>query len=336
MNIKRWVPLWIKCPVSVFLHQIGRLPMSIVLRNAQWAYTQSRDCSADKRDAVYHEVQRTVSLYLSKKYAKHIDGVLSQASKGVREENAPIWVFWWQGFQDAPHIVKVCIDNVIKNAGSHPVNIIDSGNYHRYIQIPAYIEKKLRERKMSLTHFSDFLRMKLLAEHGGLWVDATIFVQKEMDFSVFEAPIWTVRNPGCDTTNISCWEWAINFIGGWKGNALFCAAAAVLDQYWMEHDMVADYFMTDCLVRVIYDRCELVREIIDEIPASNPHFYFLQDNFNLPLDEHVYESELVSDTWLYKISWKGEYRAELPDGRETFYGKWLTDFGSAVLGGNEK
>lgn len=326
--MKKWIPLWLKCGISVFIHQIGRLPLKIVLRNVQWVITQSRNCSAEKKDKVYQKVQQTVCRYLSKKYADRIENVLSQASQGIREENAPIWVFWWQGVENAPYLVQTCIESIKKNAGSHPVNVVDAENYLHYVQVPGHIRKKLQDRKISITHFSDYLRMALLAEHGGMWVDATVFVQKTMAEEIFRWPIWTVRNPGDDTVNISGWKWAINFIGGWKGNVLFRAAAEVLDCYWQEHDMVADYFMTDCLVRVIYDKCAMVRELIDAIPSSNSNFYYFLENFNLPLDRQSYVNELNSETWAYKISWKGNYECKLSDGRDTLYGKWKTDFGA--------
>lgn len=326
--MKKYIPLWVKSPVSVFLHQIGRLPPGIVIRNIHWSFTQSGNCSDEFRERVHLKVQKTVYHYLLQKYGNCIDEICADGTQGNPVENAPIWVFWWQGEQNAPDIIKTCIRNIQKNRATHPVNVVDGENYQNFIQIPEHIVKKLKQGKISVTHLSDYLRMKLLAEHGGLWVDATVFVQKPLEEVLFQVPIWTVRNPGDDSMNISNWEWSINFMGGWKGNALFCAVAEVLERYWKDHDMVAAYFMTDCLIRVIYDRYEAIKNMIQAVPPSNGHYYYFLENFSMPLDSESYGRELHSDTWLYKVSWKGQYEERLPDGQETVYGRWKKDFGA--------
>jgi hypothetical protein len=44
--------------------------------------------------------------------------------------------------------------------------------------------------KMTVTHFSDILRFNLLKNNGGLWLDATIFVNKPIPEKYF-TPIFT-------------------------------------------------------------------------------------------------------------------------------------------------
>lgn len=58
--------------------------------------------------------------------------------------------------------------------------VIDQNNYRDYVDIPDYIIKKLDKKQMSLTHFSDILRMALLYEYGGVWMDATLFTVEEI------------------------------------------------------------------------------------------------------------------------------------------------------------
>lgn len=326
--MKRVIPLWIKCPAAVALNQFGRLPLNIVFSNIRWSFTQNRNCSTDVKNRVYHKTQRTLCRYLSRKYGSLIDEICSDGFQGTYVENAPIWVFWWQGLENAPEIIKICIANLQKNAGSHPVHVVDSQNYQEYIQVPDHIAQRLQQKKISITHFSDYVRMKLLAEHGGMWSDATIFAKTPIKEEIFHSPIWTVRNPGLDPVNISGWEWAINFLGGWKGNVLFRSLAEVLERYWLDHSMVADYFLTDCLVRVIYDRCDAVKDFINEVKPSNAAFNYYQKRFHEPLDEQSYELEKISENWLYKVSWKNEYKEQAADGRDTFYGRWKKDFGA--------
>ena len=331
--MKKWIPVWIKSPIVLFFQQIGRLPLRIIWQNMRWSFTQNRSCSDAVKEKVHLQLQQTVCEYLLQKYGSCMDEICAAGSVGCPAENSPIWVFWWQGEQNAPEIIKSCIMNIRKNGGDHPVRIVDSENYLRYVAIPDHILKKVQQKRISVTHLSDYLRMKLLAKHGGLWIDATVFVQKPIDGALFKAPIWTVRNPGDDAMNISNWEWSINFIGGWKGNLLFCTVAEVLDRYWKEHDLVAAYFMTDCLIRIIYDRHGEVRSMIASVPPSNGHYYYFQESFNTALDIAEYEEELAGETWLYKVSWKGKYQDQLSDGSETVYSQWKKDFGIKPLDG---
>lgn len=323
------IPLWIKCPVAVLLNQMGRLPLKLVFNNIYWSFIQNRNCTDAAKDRAYRKVQRSLCRYLSRKYGSSIHEICSNGSHGSYVENAPIWLFWWQGFQSAPEIIRICISNIQKNAGSHPVYVVDSQNYKDYVQIPEHIEQKLQRKTMSITHFSDYVRMKLLAEHGGLWIDSSIFAQSPIEAAVFEKPIWTLRNPGCDTTNISDWNWTIGVLGGWKNHALFLAVSEVLSRYWAEHNLVADYFMMDCVVRTVYDQCSLIKGDIDAVQPNNRRFYWLQENANQPFDAQMYQTELDSGTWLYKVSWKGQYEEKTADGRDTFYGRWKKDYGAA-------
>lgn len=84
-----------------------------------------------------------------------------------------IWICWWQGLENAPEIVKCCVESICHNAGNHQVTIITDQNVEQYIKIPKWVKKKQSEGIISRTHLSDLLRLSLLAEYGGLWLDAT-------------------------------------------------------------------------------------------------------------------------------------------------------------------
>lgn len=311
----------------VLVRQIGRLPLNLVFHNVYSNFIRVINCSQAAKNKVYLNTQQAVCRYLERKYGSLIDTICATGFQGEQRENAPIWMFWWQGEHNAPSIIRDCVTNVRKNAGDHPVYVIDQENYRDYIQIPDHIGKKLREGKISVTHLSDYLRMKLLSEYGGVWVDATVFVKKPFPEEIFQMPIWTVRNPGGDTANISNWQWAINFIGGWKGNVLFKAMVEVLDRYWLEYDLIADYFMTDCLIYTVCRRHSAIMDMIQAVPPSNSHYYFFLEKFPLPLDMQEYQTEVDNDYCFYKLSWKEHYTDSLPDGRKTLYAQWREDFG---------
>ena len=57
-----------------------------------------------------------------------------------QEDNYPIWVMWWQGENKMPEVVKICYASILKNAGSHPVNLITNCNYEKYLDGMPYLE----------------------------------------------------------------------------------------------------------------------------------------------------------------------------------------------------
>ena len=57
-----------------------------------------------------------------------------------------------------------------------PGHSITEKNYKDYVNMPDYIIRKQQSGEIDLTHFSDILRMMLLARHGGIWMDSTLLI----------------------------------------------------------------------------------------------------------------------------------------------------------------
>lgn len=89
-------------------------------------------------------------------------------------------VCWFQGESEMPPLVKGCFVSIKSHVSKHPVILITKENYAKYISIQDYIIKKLRDGKISYTHFSDIIRNYLLADHGGVLLDATILLTDEL------------------------------------------------------------------------------------------------------------------------------------------------------------
>ena len=60
-------------------------------------------------------------------------------------DTAVIWIFWAQGFDTAPSIVKLCVDSIQKNSNGHPVVLVDNTNLSEYVQLDANILKKYKK-----------------------------------------------------------------------------------------------------------------------------------------------------------------------------------------------
>lgn len=97
--------------------------------------------------------------------------VFRKKSKNLEYTNLPknIYVFWYDGFDNLPPIVEMCIKlweelnpefNVLKLDKNDLENALD--------------ELGLSNLHIPIQHLSDILRVYMLSKYGGLWVDSTV------------------------------------------------------------------------------------------------------------------------------------------------------------------
>jgi len=102
-----------------------------------------------------------------------LKGYKKETTKQNQSEHSnKIWVYWDQGKDNMPPIVRVCINQLYLHHNDRDIILLDDDSISKYVSIPDYIYNKLRGNK---THFSDILRVALLEEHGGTWIDATCY-----------------------------------------------------------------------------------------------------------------------------------------------------------------
>ncbi|SFC61682.1 Capsular polysaccharide synthesis protein [Butyrivibrio sp. YAB3001] len=75
-----------------------------------------------------------------------------------------IWVCWWQGLDQAPPIVKACIESIKKNSGKHQVIVLTDENYKKYVQLPEWVEKKRRNN-----HKNKLFRFTSIISFSKIW-----------------------------------------------------------------------------------------------------------------------------------------------------------------------
>ena len=81
--------------------------------------------------------------------------------------------------------------------------------------------------------------------------------------------------------------------------------------------------MTDHLIIYAYDHFQIVKKDFDTLQVNNINRSSLYALLNEPFDLPKWSS-MVSDTWLFKLSYKGFFSPYTKDGEITFYGKLLT------------
>lgn len=86
-----------------------------------------------------------------------------------------VWFSWLQGMEQAPDIVKVCLRSQRRHLMGYEFRIVDLTNYHNWVQLPQYVEEKFRKGLIPPALFSDLLRLALLKQYGGVWMDASVY-----------------------------------------------------------------------------------------------------------------------------------------------------------------
>lgn len=143
-----------------------------------------------------------------------------------------IFVYWGQGFDSAPELVKACYSQLTKNNSN--VISIDNSNVDKYIEIPDYIK---HNSHISMAHRSDVIRICLLARHGGVWIDATGYCIENLGhfFDSVGSDFFAYRS---GDNQISNW-----FLCSRSNSYISQAMATALLHHWSVHEKALDNFV---------------------------------------------------------------------------------------------
>ena len=258
--------------------------------------------------------------YLTKNYSDVINAyrLCSESSDGLASD-CPIWICWFQGGNNMPPIVRECYYSVKRHAGLHPVNLITIDNYKEYVTIPKYVISKLDNKEISYTHFSDIIRNNLLADHGGIWLDATIYLTDEL--KGWDKPFYTIKqNIPSDNSYVSDYKWTGFCMGGVKGNLLNLFVKAFFNAYYHKEKGLIDYFLIDYIIAVGYNNIPLIKKLIDDVPYSCPDLYYMQTKMALPVNNKEL-AKVCQRTSIFKLTWK----MEKPTDKHSLYYRLVFD-----------
>lgn len=236
--------------------------------------------------------------------------------------NECIWICWWQGLDNAPDIVKACVNSIKKNAGGHKVVIITDENYKDFVTFPTFIEEKYKKGIISKTHLSDLLRLKLLANYGGIWLDSTFYCVGSLEDSM-KQDLWTIKRPDYKHVSVACGEFANYSLGcRYEDRKVYGIIADYLLEYWKKNDYMVDYLFLDYIIVQVQRRDKYVREKFAAIVPNNPKCDDLMPILGQKYDEANWQI-LKENTNLFKLTWKAKFPKSI-NGEQTYYGKLIS------------
>lgn len=232
---------------------------------------------------------------------KHIAFTESELHIQTSRDGMKTFVFWWQGIENAPDIVKICIKTIYEHSPLEVI-LLSKDNYLDYIVLPEYIIEKMQTGKMSLAHFSDVLRFYLLFNYGGFWIDATDFLTKSIPKEIFDYDFYSIKGayapPGLG------WDWTSWFMFGKKGNLLSQEMVKFYNYYWLHYDIAITYLFLDCYITLLKKHNEKIASLVDRIPYVGKGCFWLQKYLNNKCNKQLINDLAEKAVFVQKLTYK--------------------------------
>lgn len=203
---------------------------------------------------------------LKRKYARYI-GTAPLPQYQSDNENR-IWFCWLQGLENAPALVKNCYASLCYHVPEREIVVITSENFADYCTLPEYIIEKWQRKKITNTHFSDILRLQLLLENGGIWIDATTYMTGPLPDYLQRSELFLYKTGWFNTDIINIGSW---FIKAAPNNLLLAETQALLLRYWKTHNYLCYYFLMHLFFRMVSDAYPNEFEAIPFIHQADQH-----------------------------------------------------------------
>ena len=233
-----------------------------------------------------------------------------------------VFVFWWDGFETAPFIVKKCLERTAQIFPEASIITISKQNFKEYTTIDQRILDGFEGGKISIQTFSDILRFNLLKNYGGLWVDATIYFLKPypifdmLEKKSYESLAFKDTSEFLTYMGSKC-SWSSYLQAARKGAALVETMDNIFQKYYLQYGDYEIYFFIDaalmiCKIMGIDDR------VLDKVNYCEGSAFALSKILDQPYDEEVMKDlERIPQKlyWWYK---------DKSDSENTFFKQLIT------------
>lgn len=222
------------------------------------------------------------------------------------DENCMIFLFWWQGEEFAPNIIRECIKNIKAHSGKHKIVIIDQNTWHNYTNIPDYILKKVTDGTINFTLFSDILRCSLLYDNGGIWIDPTCYMTKDFDSKIYNYFFYTIRHGDEWEFPICKGLWATFFLASGKGNPIMGFMRELFLEFWKEEKAFIVYLSIDLFLSIAYENIDYMRDMIESVPMNNVNRDDARNNLikSKGKDMRLCLEGVDQETYIHKLTYK--------------------------------
>lgn len=210
-----------------------------------------------------------------------------------------VWFCWLQGLENAPPLVRRCHGSLVRHLGHKTIRVVDERNLHTYVTLPEDIRRKWEAGIIPPAQYTDLIRLQLLIEHGGYWVDATVFVTDAALFDKIDDLPLFMYSFYCFGFNPEIMQLNNWFILSAAGNDILCLTQKLLYAYWARENRLVNYFLFQIMMTIAleyYEDAYRQMPIVSQVDAHILASYIFD-----PFDSRKYELLKLS-TGIHKLS----------------------------------
>ncbi len=242
--------------------------------------------------------RREVGLFLD----EHLGQLRTQTEQRLARPvvsalDQPIFVYWGQGFDQAPPLVRACVAALSANNPGERVHLLTDADLAYYVDVPEDLAVALAGNK---THFSDLLRLLLLEKFGGIWVDGTCFVAEPLrphiDGALAKGSVFAFNYHG---PYLSSWLLAAR-----PGSYVMHLWRAAVFLWWEKRAELIDYFLLHHFFEMLHHLDPRFRAEWDEglrLSSRPPHV--LQTEMLQPYAPEQFR-EILAGSFAHKLRYK--------------------------------
>lgn len=172
------------------------------------------------------------------------------------------------------------------------------------------LSPELKNKEITHASISDILRINLLKEYGGVWVDATAFCNKPLDSWLenhLQAGFFAFHKPAPDRL-ISSW-----FLAATEHNPIVDHWHSRVNEYWQERSQAHHYFWFHYIFGELYDNSPAFRETFEQMPklSARPSIAIHTTGFS-ETDVNKIEDGVDWETPVFKLSYRYKSKAVKP------------------------
>ncbi|KAA8827013.1 glycosyltransferase [Bifidobacterium tissieri] len=215
-----------------------------------------------------------------------------------------VFVFWWDGFDSAPAIVRECLDSVKRTHPDASIIELSKNNYEQFTDIDVRIRQGFADGDISVQTFSDILRFNVLKNNGGTWVDATLYFAGPYDLTAGLIDK-SFESLNCNTTpdflkyDGYSSTWTGFFIAARKHSLFVTAMDAVFKEYFLKYGEYPIYLFIDAVFMICLKH-GLDGDVLNRIHKSSGYLFEMIALMRQPY-HRTYLSRLSTNP--QKLSW---------------------------------
>jgi len=239
--------------------------------------------------------------------------------RDVAEIPRVIWINWFQGWDQAPELVKACKASWERRNPGWDVVALSNDSIASYVDIADAVPNS-RGKWFTPEAHSDLLRVALLARYGGVWADATTWCARSLDeWLPSHAPSgwFAFERPGPDRM-LASW-----FLVSDSDALVPRSWQRACDSYWEGRSSSDDYFWFHHLFESCYNTDPIVHATWDltrRLPAGPPHS--LQERLHEEVQPHDIEALNGAGSPVLKLTHKSKPEIVSGTVHEAIRGFW--------------